>query len=105
MQLHYQDSAAHVYEKLKQIERTGWVMSNVPNPETVFDHTVALLDLAERLQAQLALSAEEFADLLHMLEIHDWAEALAGDEVILDADPNSFTDEKALKQAKERQAL
>lgn len=105
MTLQYEHEASHVYKKLKETPRTGWVMSGVPDPETVYDHTVALLTLATRLSDQLDLSGEEFADLLHILEVHDWAEALAGDEVILDEDPDDYKDKKAIKQAKERAAL
>ena len=51
------------------------------------------------------LTEEEKDGLVEMLEVHDWPEAIHGDEVILELNPN---DRKVLKEAKfqnERKAL
>lgn len=72
--------APHVYELLDGVNRTGWVNRNVENPETVKEHTEALLKLADEMLEYL--TPEETDGLLEMLEVHDWPEAIHGDEVI-----------------------
>ena len=93
--LKLETTAPHVYELLQNVERTGWVERGVKNPETVKEHTEALLKLADEMSEYL--SVEETDGLLDMLEIHDWPEALHGDEVIL-VTPDD--DKKALLEQK-----
>lgn len=95
--------APAVYESLQDLKRTGWVDRGVENPESVKEHTEALVTLAEELTP--FLSEEEIDGLIDMLEVHDWPEAIHGDEVILELNPD---DRKALKEAKfenEKKAL
>lgn len=95
--------APRVYQSLQDLKRTGWVNRGVENPESVKEHTEALVVLAQELSQ--FLTEEETDGLVDMLEVHDWPEAIHGDEVILELDPN---DRKALKEAKfenERKAL
>jgi putative hydrolase of HD superfamily len=95
--------APRVYELLQDLKRTGWVNRGVENPESVKEHTIALLNLAIELFPQL--TEEEQNGLLEMLEVHDWPEAIHGDEVILELHPD---DRKALKDVKfenEKRAL
>lgn len=95
--------APGVYQLLQDLKRTGWVNRGVENPESVKEHTEALVVLAEELSQ--FLTEEETDGLVDMLEVHDWPEAIHGDEVILELDPN---DRKALKEVKfenERKAL
>jgi 5'-deoxynucleotidase YfbR-like HD superfamily hydrolase len=87
--------APHVYELLDRVDRTGWVNRNVENPENVREHTEALLKLADELSEYL--TPEETDGLMDMLEVHDWPEAIHGDEVILELDP---VKRKALKEVK-----
>lgn len=87
--------APEVYQALDELKRTGWVMRGVVNPESVKEHTEALIVLANELAP--FLSTEEQEGLVDMLEIHDWPEALYGDEVLLELEP---TKRKALKEAK-----
>ncbi len=87
--------APHVYELLDGVNRTGWVNRNVENPETVKEHTEALLKLADEMLEYL--TPEETDGLLEMLEVHDWPEAIHGDEVILELNP---AERKALKDIK-----
>lgn len=87
--------APAVYKSLQELKRTGWVMSGVENPESVKEHTEALLLLAEELSA--LLTEEEKDGLMDMLEVHDWPEAIHGDEVILELQPD---DQKSLKDIK-----
>lgn len=95
--------APAVYESLQDLKRTGWVNRGVENPESVKEHTEALVKLAVELTP--FLTEDEIDGLIDMLEIHDWPEAIHGDEVILELNPD---DRKALKEAKfknERKAL
>ena len=101
--LKLEQQAPAVYELLQNLKRTGWVNKGVANPESVKEHTVALLILAYELEN--VLTAEEKDGLFEMLEVHDWPEAIHGDEVILVLYPE---DRKALKDVKfenERKAL
>ena len=68
MSLRYENTAKHVYEKLKNLPRTGWVMRGVPDPETVYDHTVSLIALVDEFQQDLQLSQFEVDDIKHILE-------------------------------------
>ena len=101
--LKLEKSAPRVYEALQQLKRTGWVERGVENPESVKEHTEALIRLAYELQP--LLSAEEFDGLTDMLEIHDWPEAIAGDEVILEVRPDERKSLKEIKFEKEKTAL
>lgn len=95
--------APAVYQSLHTLKRTGWVNRGVENPESVKEHTEALIALAAELTP--FLTEEETNGLIDMLEVHDWPEAIHGDEVILELNPD---DRKALKDAKfenERKAL
>lgn len=103
--LRYEKSAQHIYDKLKEIPRTGWVMRGVQSPETVYDHTVSLLALSISLREQLNLNDSEFDDLLHILEVHDWAEAVAGDEFIPNDDQQDYEARKQAKAERELSAL
>jgi len=103
--LRYEIAASDIYSKLKDIPRTGWVIRDVTNPETVYDHTVSLVKLAQEMQVDLALTDEQLDDLTHILEIHDWAEALAGDEYVENEDQASYKEKKRLKAIREREAL
>ncbi|MFA6534106.1 MAG: hypothetical protein WCT37_02950 [Patescibacteria group bacterium] len=47
------DSAAAVVAGLYKIPRTGWVKRGVKNPETVGEHTEALIALAEEFGPQV----------------------------------------------------
>ncbi len=101
--LKFETVAPKVYESLQDLKRTGWVHAGVKNPESVKEHTESLLSLAMELLP--SLTSEETDGLLAMLEVHDWPEAIHGDEIILELNPD---DRKALKDMKfenERKAL
>jgi|AntRauTorcE11898_2_1112593.scaffolds.fasta_scaffold33836_1 putative hydrolase of HD superfamily len=99
--LRYETEAADIYTKLMKIPRTGWVIRGVENPETVYDHTVSLLQLANDLAQDLQLNQAELNDLTHILEVHDWAEAIAGDEFIPNKDKEDYEIRKKLKAKRE----
>lgn len=101
--LKWEGDASHVYTALQQLKRTGWVERGVQNPESVKEHIEALISLAEILSPQL--TAEETDGLLDMLEVHDWPEAIHGDEVILERSPGDQQERIELKFANEKHAL
>ena len=95
--------APDVYKSLQELKRTGWVDRGVKNPESVKEHIESLIALA--LELSEFLTEEERDCLVEMLEIHDWPEAIHGDEVILELNPG---DRKALVEVKfknEKRAL
>jgi len=84
--LRFQTVASNVYEALHEVKRTGWVRRGVENPESVKEHTEALLILVEEVTP--LLTDRELDGLADMLEVHDWPEAINGDEVILELHPD-----------------
>lgn len=101
--LKFEKVAPHVYAALQALERTGWVRRGVENPETVKEHTEALIVLAQSLME--LLTPEETDGLFDMLEVHDWPEAIHGDEVILELEPEQRAQLKELKFKNEKKAL
>ena len=95
--------APKIYQSLQDLKRTGWVMRGVDNPESVKEHTQALIALAQELSP--LLSEDEKDGLLQMLEIHDWPEAVHGDEVILELRPDERKALQDVKFANEQNAL
>lgn len=100
--LRYAPSAPAVWQKLATIERTGWVRRGVHEPETVQQHTFELLRIAEEIPA---FEAYHPTGLREMLEIHDWPEAIVGDEVILEHNEVTKQQLKADKHRREAAAL
>lgn len=97
-ELKFAGLAPDVWQKLGNIPRSGWVNRKVENPETVQEHTISLRNLAVTLSDLLVeFSDEDKNDLLDMLEVHDWPEAIVGDEVIL---TNDAEEKKRLKEDK-----
>tara|TARA_B100001989_G_C24473585_1_gene430547 strand:- start:285 stop:887 length:603 start_codon:yes stop_codon:yes gene_type:complete len=83
--LQFETEASGVYEALHKVKRTGWVNRGVKNPESVKEHTVALLELLREITH--LLTEQEMDGLAEMLEVHDWPEAIDGDPVILELNP------------------
>lgn len=79
-QLKYAHLAPDTWNELAEIPRTGWVMRQVGGPENVQQHTFDLLRLAQEIPGFETARAD---GLCEILEVHDWPEALIGDEVIL----------------------
>ena len=68
-------------DTLKHLKRTGWIMSNVPQPETVASHSWRMAVMA--LQSASYIESEG-ADLMRVLKLcllHDVAEGVIGDIV------------------------
>ena len=95
--------APEIYEALDALKRTGWVENDVANPESAKEHTDALIALAQELIDQL--TEEEKDGLLEMLEVHDWPEAVHGDEVILAEHPEEEKTRTEIKFENEKKAL
>jgi putative hydrolase of HD superfamily len=94
---------SEVWRELANLPRTGWVRRGVKNPETVAEHTLSLKCLAKVLGD---FSEEDRKELTDMLEIHDWPEAIHGDEVILnEGDNDKYELLKRTKFEKEQNAL
>ena len=66
----------HNVGKLKELKRTGWVLKNVPNPESVADHSFRTAIIALLLAEKLGLDKDK---CVQMALIHDLAESVAGD--------------------------
>lgn len=98
--------ATEVIEKLKHLPRTGWLQWNISltDAETVFEHTQASRKMAVTYKDALGLSNDELTELLDMIEIHDWPEALVGDGVIL-GDEEDVEKLRAHKTARELEAM
>jgi len=63
-------------EKLKQMPRTGWVLRNIKNPETVAEHTFGLTIISGLLAKKRSLNVKR-AILIALF--HDLCEVFAGD--------------------------
>lgn len=101
-ELKFAHLAPEVWKNLGELPRTGWVNRGVKNPESVQEHTIALRNIAASLEG---LTEQEKEGLLDMLEVHDWPEAIHGDEVILSVDKDKLESRKAKKFEKEQMAL
>lgn len=104
--LKYAHLAPDIWEALANIQSSGWVMWKVKDPESVQAHILALRALVISLAPSLPeFSIEETEELVDMLEIHDWVEAIVGDEVILTDDPEERKRLKAALHEKEHIAM
>lgn len=63
-------------EALSELPRTGWKNLGIPNPESVYDHTMHLCAQARKAAPATGLNA---AHLVAMAMVHDLPEAIVGD--------------------------
>jgi len=81
--LEYSIKFARICGKLKSTRRTGWVYSNVPEPESVADHSwrVAAMCLLLREQGNHGRDKNTFniSKAIEMAIVHDLAESIVGD--------------------------
>lgn len=75
--------APDTWKILSTLQRTGWVRYGIKNPETVAEHILRLRELGFLYKN---INTESQNDLIAMLEVHDWPEAIHGDEVIISKD-------------------
>lgn len=81
--LRYAHLAPNVWAALEKEERKGWIRAGVQKPETVAEHTLELIEIGKEVALAHTFSNQESDDLLAMLEVHDWPEAILGDKVTL----------------------
>ncbi|MFZ2187781.1 MAG: HD domain-containing protein [Candidatus Moraniibacteriota bacterium] len=94
--------APKTWDALAKLLRTGWVKRGVKNPESVQEHTISLRNIAASIET---FSENDKEDLLDMLEVHDWPEAIHGDQVIVTDNEEEKMSLKAIKFKQEHQAL
>ncbi len=82
-------------EELKELKRRGWVLREIPNPESVSDHSF-MVSILSFLLADKSLDKDK---CIKMALIHDLGESLIGDYTPFDG----ITDEEKYK--KEEEAL
>lgn len=87
------------YIKLEQVLRKGWLMCNVPAEriESVADHTLQLIMLANILTKELNIKIDEYK-LTEMLMVHDLGEIIVGDI-------SEVEDNRDLKKSNEAEAV
>lgn len=102
--LKYAPAYPDVIAKLEATLRTGWVRWGIPNPENVWEHILDIRKLAISYQESLGLSDQDLEDVLAIIEIHDWPEALVGDLVIMGDETNVIELRKNKKQL-EKEAM
>ncbi len=100
--LKYAPHFSSVIHRLSLLPRTGWVMRGIENGESVWEHTLAMRDVAIKYRSYLHISDNDFRDLLAIIEVHDWPEAIVGDQVILGDEPDA--DELRMKKSAEETA-
>lgn len=69
----------HKIGKLKDIERTGWKMRNIKNPESVSDHSYRLAMLVLVLAPKFRERSIDLLKALKMALLHDICEVHTGD--------------------------
>jgi 5'-deoxynucleotidase YfbR-like HD superfamily hydrolase len=106
MNLQFAHLVPETWRALQNEKRAGWVKRGVINPETVAEHILELLVLGAELAQATGFTKEETSDLLAMLEIHDWPEAIDGDQITLTGvDVAKEASDKVVKHAKEIVAM
>lgn len=102
--LRFIEGVNHIWEGLAEIPRTGWVQWEIPEPENVAEHILAIRSLAVKWRTEILLSETDFSDLLAIIEVHDWPEVTVGDLVIM-GDEHNTIELRRNKWAHERQAM
>lgn len=93
---------------LYEIPRTGWINRGIDpeKVENVGQHTEALtklyLSLVDKIDQKNKLDRTK---MMRMIQIHDWPESLAGDQVALCDDKNREKNLKIKKQREEIEAM
>lgn len=105
-ELTYAAYAPDTWRSLNNLLRTGWVNRGIKDPESVQEHIINCRDLVISLFDQLTeFSEKDIEDILHMLEVHDWPEALVGDQVIITKDEALSKKLKEEKYREEKAAM
>lgn len=91
---------ARIVGKLKKLKRTGWFNNNIPDPESVAEHSFRSAVLAMILAPRFGVNTEK---AMKMALIHDIGEAEIGDIVTVDG--IKVLKEPAVKTSEERKYL
>ena len=83
--------------KLKHLKRTGWVMRDVPLPETVASHSWRMAVMALQKEDELKKLGVDVNQVVQMCLLHDVSEAIVGDIV---PEHHQITNKKISKQEK-----
>lgn len=83
--------------KLKHLKRTGWVMRDVPSPETVASHSWRMAVMALQKEDELKKLGVDVNQVVQMCLLHDVSEAIVGDIV---PEHHQITNKKISKQEK-----
>ncbi len=102
--LRFTEGTEHIWDGLAKLPRTGWVQWDIPNPENVTEHILTIRELAVKWRDKIELSETEFADLLAIIEVHDWPEVIVGDLVII-GDEHNVIALRNDKRQKEKEAM
>ncbi|MGA2911091.1 MAG: HD domain-containing protein [Candidatus Levyibacteriota bacterium] len=86
--------------ELKTLKRTGWVKNNVPNPESVADHSFRTAVMAMVLAPKIGANVEKS---IKIALIHDIGEAKVGD--LIKFEGKSFLPDANEKIQKEKLAV
>lgn len=100
--LRFAPLAPLVWSELEKLQRSGWLKREIKNPESVAEHIISLREIGYTYSN---LSTQDRNDLIDMLEVHDWPEAIHGDEIIVTQDVEDKKRRKAIKFEKEHKAL
>ena len=65
--------------KIKRIRRSGWVRENIPDPESVADHSYRVAVMAMIFGKHLNTDVDK---LIKMILLHDLGEGTIGDKVV-----------------------
>ncbi len=102
--LRFVEGTEFIWSALSKLPRTGWVQWGIPNPESVAEHILAVRSLAVTWREHLTLSNQEFAELLAIIEVHDWPEVIVGDLVIM-GDETNVVELRRSKREREMAAM
>ncbi len=101
-ELRYAHLAPEVSKALSLLERAGWVKRGLKNVESVQEHTLSLRLIAITIPS---LNRQDKQDLMDMLEIHDWPEAINGDELAVSNNQQELVTMKKNKFIREAAAM
>lgn len=82
---------------LKHLKRTGWIMRDVPSPETVASHSWRMAVMAMQKEDALKKLGVDVNHVIQMCLLHDISEAVVGDIV---PEHHQTTNKKISKQEK-----
>lgn len=82
-ELSFAHLAPDIWDTLGKIPRTGWMVPGMPQEkcETVQGHSLALREMMWMFDGLDDFTKKEKCEMLDIFEIHDWPEAIHGDQI------------------------